>query len=433
MSELNLADPSEVRRIESIGLLLREAERPVRVLRTIAWPLSVRDRFFESGASELPVVEYEPFDASVSLSAVDRARAEIRSGNAIDEMFARQADVIATSARMIEAVGTPTFTMHSRALYGGPLDPLPDALTTPFDLACQLDEVITSLVGFDLGAPNAPLHDAEALAAALRRAVDRQFGDLAPEIQIVEDLSANALAGAERIRIRRDARFSDLDITQLLHHEAYVHVGSALNGREQNLLPLLAASHAGTTRTQEGLAVFAELVSGAIDFDRMGRLAARSRGIEMALGGADFIEVYRYFIVRGAVPRQAFENARRVFRGGVITGGAPFTKDGVYLDGLLRIHNFLRVAVSAGRVDCIRLLFCGKLDLEDLPALGILSHAGLVKPPRFLPPWAADLRFLVTYLAYSSFLNRIDLDRMRTHYGALLEATPRIENQIAPS
>ena len=27
--------------------------------------------------------------------------------------------------------------------------------------------------------------------------------------------------------------------------------------------------------------------------------------------------------------------------------------------------------------------------------------------PRFLPPWAEDLRFLVSYLAYSSFLNRV--------------------------
>lgn len=59
----------------------------------------------------------------------------------------------------------------------------------------------------------------------------------------------------------------------------------------------------------------------------MRRLADRVFAIQMAVEGADFLEVYRYFLDRIGDPNQAFENARRVFRGGVITGGSPFTKD----------------------------------------------------------------------------------------------------------
>jgi hypothetical protein len=140
----------------------------------------------------------------------------------------------------------------------------------------------------------------------------------------------------------------------------------------------------------------------------------------MAIDGADFLDVYRFFLESTDAPAQAFENARRVFRGGVLTGGAPFTKDGVYVEGLLRVHNFLRAIVQLGRADCLQLLFCGKLDIEDLPALTALADAGLVEPPRYLPPWAADLRFLVSYLAYSGFLNRVDMRRIRTHYADLL-------------
>jgi len=44
--------------------------------------------------------------------------------------------------------------------------------------------------------------------------------------------------------------------------------------------------------------------------------------------------------------------------------------------------------------------------------------------PRFLPPWAADRRFLVSYLAYSSYLNSIDLGSIRRHYQSLLEKSP---------
>ncbi|HBK91490.1 MAG TPA: DUF1704 domain-containing protein, partial [Parvularcula sp.] len=84
-----------------------------------------------------------------------------------------------------------------------------------------------------------------------------------------------------------------------------------------------------------------------------------------------FIEVYRFFRERGAndPPFEAFENARRVFRGGVIAGGAPFTKDSIYLGGLLEVHNFLRAAVKSGDAAFIRLLFVGKIDLADLAAM----------------------------------------------------------------
>ena len=117
---------------------------------------------------------------------------------------------------------------------------------------------------------------------------------------------------------------------------------------------------------------------------------------------------------------QAFENARRVVRGGLVTGRAPFTKDSVYLEGLVKVHNFLRIAVQETRVDCIRLLFAGKVDIEDMPAITTLAAHGLCTFPRFLPPWARDLRFVLSYIAYSSFLNRMNLERVRDHYRALL-------------
>ena len=109
----------------------------------------------------------------------------------------------------------------------------------------------------------------------------------------------------------------------------------------------------------------------------------------------------------------------------MLTGGAPFTKDIVYLDGLLRVHNFLRSIVSSGRIDCLRLLFCGKLDIEDIPVLYELSERGLCQAPKYLPPWAKDMRFLLCYLTYSSFLNSMDLEPISAHYDVLLKAIPK--------
>ena len=99
-------------------------------------------------------------------------------------------------------------------------------------------------------------------------------------------------------------------------------------------------------------------------------------------------------------------------------------QDGVYLDGLLRVHNFLRTAVMLDRVDLVAVLFCGKLDIEDVPALLHLAHEGLCLAPRYLPPWAEDRQFLVSYLAYSGFLNEVNLSAVKAHYAKMLAGTP---------
>jgi uncharacterized protein (TIGR02421 family) len=411
-------------RVERAATALREAERSVRVLRTVAWPLAAREAFFAAGARELPRIEYPRWNPAESLAAVAAARRHWPGVPVLDAWLERVAAAIESGARMLGSLGTNDFYRHSVDLYGGPTATLLDHGTTPLGLAEQLDRVLASVAEFDFGAPDPSCQLAWSVAARIREAVQRLFGDLAPEVMIVDDLSANALAGTKAIRLRRTACFSDRDVQQLIHHEAFIHVATALNGRAQASIPILGAGHAGTTSTQEGLAVFAEMMSGTMDPHRLHRLAERVLAIHQAAEGADFLDVYRFFLGRGHEPEQAFENARRVFRGGVLTGGAPFTKDVVYLHGLLRVHNFLRSAVAAHRPDCLRLLFVGKLDIDDIPALALLAREGLVQPPRFLPPWAADLRFLISYLAYSAFLNQVDLSRIRLRYQQLLDDTP---------
>jgi uncharacterized protein (TIGR02421 family) len=239
-------------------------------------------------------------------------------------------------------------------------------------------------------------------------------------------LSANALATTSKISIRRDARFTDLDAKQLLHHEAYIHVATSINGKAQSDLPILGAGHPGTTRTQEGLAVYAEIISGSMELDRMRRLADRVFAIQMAIEGADFLEVYRYFLEKTGNEDQSFENARRVFRGGVITGGAPFTKDVVYLLGLLSVSNAIRACFAAGRSDCLKLLFCGKLDIMDIPALCELYAMGLCKAPLYLPPWISDPRYLLALLTYSTFMNQINSEPLTAIAQKLLENAPLV-------
>ncbi len=415
--------------ISQLSKQLYKASKSIRILRHISWPPQVRDAFFANNAQKLPSVEYPKFDPSNTLEQLTAIQPELDAltGHEAQPWLQRQAKALETSAHILANSGTRAFFDYSQQLYGTPNTPLTDGMATSLTLAKQFDSLIESFATIDLGAPDDACHLAENVAQQMRQAVSDAFGDSAPAVLIEDNLSANALAGAKRIRIKRTACFTDRDIVQLINHEAYIHVGTSLNGLAQTELPMLAASHPGTTRTQEGLAVFAEFITGTMDIDRMRRLSDRVLGIQMAIDGADFIEVYRYFLKHVENTEQAFENTRRVFRGGVLTGGAPFTKDNVYLDGLVRVHNFFRAIVATKRVDCLPLLFCGKLDLEDIPMLCNLANDGLLKMPKYLPPWATDKRFLLSYLAYSSFLNGIDMSKVKNHYNSLLENTPLVK------
>jgi len=392
-------------RITRISNHLLSAAKQTRVLSHLGWHRSVREQFFKSGARELPHVEYPDYDAGPVLEEIAHARS-LMQGDPADHWLERTAVALHDSTMMLSNCGKPEFFEYSRRLYGAPDDPLLDGKSTSLTLAIDFESTLDGLVGFDKRfLPSKEVNSAQ-MAASIEKAVAELFAEAAPKVLIVDELSANALAGSERIRIRRDAQFNDKDIAQLIHHEAGIHVSTSLNGKLQQHLPILAASHAGTTRTQEGIAVFAEFITGSMDLARLTRLADRTRAIKMAVDGADFLQVYEYFLERTDQEVQAFENTRRVFRGGVISGGAPFTKDIVYLDGLVRVHNFLRAVVTNGRADC---------------------EMGLCLRPKYLPNWASDMRFLLSYLAYSAFLNTNDLRVVSQHYESLLRDAPLVE------
>lgn len=411
--------------------LLADAARPLRVLKTIDWPVEARVRFLARKGKDLPEVAYEPVDPGRTLRRVERAR-RIATGHAtIDAWLKRHADAIEATARMLEAVGTAGFYTHGRTLYGDSSTPLRLHPATPLDMARSIHDSIDKLARIRIEPTGGASHSATQVARTIRKALAERFGADAPAVTIVPKLSANALATSKEIRIRRDARFTDRDAQQLLQHEAWIHCGTSINGKHQDLLPILGVGYPYTTRTQEGLAVFAEVVSATIELDRFRRLADRVVAIQMAVDGADFREVYRWFLERVGQPEQAYENTRRVYRGGVLTGGAPFTKDVSYLFGLLQVGNVMRAMFAAGRADVLKLLFCGKLDVQDLPALCELAAMGLCRAPRNVPPWISDPRSLLATLTYSAFTSRIDPTPLARYAEQLLADSPVVAFKVA--
>ncbi len=406
---------------------LFDAAKSLPLLRSVDWDDGLRRRFLSSGA--LPAPDYQTIDTSSASKAIADARAKLDGDHVVTQWVGRLCATLESQVGLLKFRGTPEFFTHSKALFGEPTELMIDRTTRVIDLAVHLDASLADLDFDKLVVEGYQKHlKAAEFAKALRARLGRHFGEDAPKVKVVPNLSAKALAGSTRIRVRKGADFTPRDVDQLLQHEALVHVATALNGRAQNQFEILGRAHAGSTEVQEGLAVFAEIISGAMDPQRFRRLADRVIAIEMTIQGADFKEVYDYYVERLGDTDMAYENTRRIFRGGVISGGAPFTKDMVYLNGLLRVHNYMRSVVKLGRADLIRIAFTGKLDIEDLPAIAYLAGEGELTPPKFMPPWAKDLRFLVSYLAYSSFLNQVKMPGFQSYYEKALKDVPVVWN-----
>jgi uncharacterized protein (TIGR02421 family) len=419
-------------RYREAARILHDVAKPMRVLSALSWPGEMREEFLAGGADKLPEPSYAMIDPTPVIDGVDAARRLLRPGNVVDDWLDREASSIESTALMLASIGTPAFHAYSRRLYGVPSQPLRYDPTTPLDLARKVHDSIEDLQHAALLPPVLRTRSGEEVAAFIEDAVNDHFGDAAPEVLLVDELSANAVASTSRIKIRRDAKFTAKDSAQLLNHEAFIHVATGLNGRAQTDIPILAIGHPGTTRTQEGLAVYSEYVSGTLGMDRLRRLADRIIAVQMVIDGADFIELYRWFLER-AEPEQAFESTRRIFRGAPMTGGAPFTKDCAYLSGYLAVATFIRAAFRAGRADTIGLLFAGKLDLFAIPALGELRSQGLVRPALFAPPWATDPGWILSHLTLMTFMADIDLTAVTDAISDVLEHCPRVEIRMPDS
>ena len=78
-----------------------------------------------------------------------------------------------------------------------------------------------------------------------------------------------------------------------------------------------------------------------MDLSRLRRLALRIIAVKHVIEGADFVEVFRFFLRAGQSEDESARSAARVFRGGDPHGGIAFTKDVVYLHGLIGVHRIV--------------------------------------------------------------------------------------------
>jgi uncharacterized protein (TIGR02421 family) len=394
--------------LRSLSDRLVEAQRPLRILDSLRWEGSVEQAFFAAGCRELPSVTRDcycrrplPFDPTRKREELFALEADLcrRLGDhdPAGRIILRLCREARTVVDLLVARGTPAFGTLAGRLYGSYRDRLHDGGPSLGELGPLLAGMLDRLPA-ETGAEAAHL-DARQAAALLSARLAEFFPDGGGvRVRPYPGLAADAMAGGDSIKLRADARFSPRAVRLLEVHEGWVHLGTTRNGQSQPICTFLGKGAPSTTTTQEGLAVVTEVLSLASHPARLRRLVHRVEGVARAEAGANFLEVYRYFMEQGYEAHDSYHQTMRIFRGSLPEGCGPFTKDLCYGRGFVLVAGFLRAAVRRGQAHRIPLLFCGKTNLADLKTLAQLADEGLLQPPRYLPPLFADLYALAAWV-----------------------------------
>jgi len=416
--------------IHDLSERLVQAQRPIRILDALKWDNSIQQAFFDKQCKELPPVDteyyqknplkFDPDKKIEEFQLIERAiRKELGSMSAVGKIMSRMCREYSTVVDMLKARGTPSFSRFSQQLYGSSDDVFYAGAPTLSNLAEMVSQTLHFIHDQAVNEEDEKRFTSTEAISILSERLAAYFGDDSPHVELSDDIVADAAAGAERIRLRENAMFSLRDLRVLEVHEGWVHLGTTLNGLRQPICTFLSKGPPSSTVTQEGLAIIMEIFTFSSHPGRMQGLTDRITAIHMAENGADFIEVFNFFVQQGFAEEESYFRTTRVFRGSTPTLG-PFTKDLVYNRGFILIYNYIRLAIQKGLLTRIPLLLLGKTTLEDLGALSDLIDEGIVIPPKYVPPQFKDLAALSSWMCYSLFLNQLNLKRLAEEYKDIL-------------
>lgn len=404
-------DKSELTHLSRINRQAKKIATGIRILGPLSWPLSSEAEFLKAwkkGRVPRLKIHYPAPKNGERIVALQQLLKELPGDDPLEVYTRKSIESYILAAQMVDAAGSPQCQERSIELYGQPGEKMPGSSQTLVAWATRFLDALHQLEFPFSSEPEANL-SAEDLKRELEQRLGERLGSDSPKIQIVKKLSAKATAGSQRVRLRDGTLFNRYDGQQLFVHEIMTHSLTSINGKYQKNLALMSLGSPRTTQTQEGLAAFSEVITGAIDIKRLSRLALRVVAIDRALDGASFEESFRFFLDNGQSEKESFWSAARIFRGGYPDKQIIFTKDSVYLEGLVRVYALFLWALRHQRLEMTQLLFCGRLALEDVFELEGALEAGYIKTPKYLPEWYEKIEGLAGFLSFHSILQHVDI------------------------
>jgi uncharacterized protein (TIGR02421 family) len=425
---MKTSDEAYRHNIRALSQRMVKAQQPIRILDSVKWGSEIQSIFFAKQCKELPPVNREYYQKNKLLFNLEEKQKEFQSlakditcklgSTDVANIMLRMCNEYRSVLYLLQARGTSEFSLLSQKLYGSVNDPFYVGAPSLKDLAKTVSAALNNIKDKTVNDLDEKKYTSEGAAKLLNQRLSEYFGNVPRTeswVKVSDGIVADAAAGAELIKIRKDTLFSERDLKILEVHEGWVHMASTLNGLQQPICSFLSKAVPSATLLQEGLAIIMEIFQFVSSPLRIKKLTDRVSGIAMAEQGADFIDVFKFFVSEGFTQEDSYKSAVRIFRGSLPDKG-PFGKDLVYSKGFILIYNYLRLAVRAGLIDRIPLLFIGKTSLEDQLPLSRMLDEGLVIAPRYVPRQFSDLAALSCWMCYSVFLNKLDLEKVAIEY-----------------
>ncbi|MBL7127427.1 MAG: DUF1704 domain-containing protein [Ignavibacteria bacterium] len=198
------------------------------------------------------------------------------------------------------------------------------------------------------------------------------YPSLSSRIQIRDDV-VGLMVSRGNLLISRNIKIPISRSEALIQHEVGTHVVTYFNGLSQPFKQLYSGL-AGYEELQEGLAVLSEYFVDGLSRPRLRLLAGRVIAARCIIDGASFIDTFREMnLTYGFDQWTAFTLTARIYRSG------GFTKDIVYLRGLVNLLNYLK------KDGILEPLFVGKIAIDHIPIIQELQLRKVLHPAPLYP------------------------------------------------
>lgn len=325
-----------------------------------------------------PEFAYRPLNVDVTSLKAQLFRIPVREieDPALHSLMAEKQDELDRQITLLADRGTPRFLLGSLQLFEPPdaeLLKLAKTILSRLPPHSRQDRVMDYI-------------GAEAFSEAARSEIEqyRKINmSFSARVEVRDDVPG-LLVSNGRLIVGHQVRVARARIEATLQHEVGTHLLTYQNGLSQPFR-LMHTGLAHYEELQEALAVFSEYLVGGLTKPRMRTLAGRVLAVASIADGADFIETFRRLHDDfGFSQRAAYTIAMRVYRGG------GYTKDVVYLRGLVRLLDHLASGAS------LEDLLIGKIALHNSGIAEELTWRTILRPaphkPRYLDDADAQAR-----------------------------------------
>ncbi len=265
---------------------------------------------------------------------------------------------------MMNNFGTDLFYEHCVELYGSSQKLLSDR---------SLYYFIEEISSFCHANKSPEEYKGETAHHYLRTKLEETFHPKDFEIKSSTSLLSDSSAGRRTLKLNPDKSYSKELLDIFLVHEGWVHLGTSLNGAAQIDNPWLSTWAPQTTHFQEGLAIVTELITGKMTKERWNKVVLRHLATALAEKGSSIKEVYSYLRHNQLNDLDALKLALRIFRGVPLEGGRAFTKELLYIHGMIQLLQHLKTQKAN-----LKSAWVGKISFDEHRVL--LNNWELLNP-----------------------------------------------------